>query len=415
MSRLEPRDETYFTTVRGLCRVCRRIVPARVFFRDGAVWQQALCPTCTNAPAQIASDHTWYLRNVLRPMPDHAPLPGSRPPRLGCPNDCGPCTWHASPCRAAAVPVTDACDLDCPICFEPGRSDEAHYLGVHEMKQAVDWLARTAGSAGPVDTINLTGGEPTLHPQILDLLACCRGRPEVGHVTMDSNGLRLAGDRDLCGRLAELGVCVVLSLDTFIPAASVLLHGQDVVAAQLRALDNLAAAGAAVVLRMVLVRDVNEYAIEGLMDLLAARDNIRGLTVQTMAYAGRSGGQFPRGRHIPADEAARIVAEHSGGRIEAGDFTADAGAHPLCGLVCRLVKSPEGLLPLARRAAGAAAPAGSSVRTLRIHAPMDACTFDCSRGMMCPNQVLLPPGRLVPACTYNLLHRQQGDRPHEAS
>ena len=46
MPRLEERDETYFTTVRGMCRQCRRIVPARVFFRDGQVWQQSLCPTC---------------------------------------------------------------------------------------------------------------------------------------------------------------------------------------------------------------------------------------------------------------------------------------------------------------------------------------------------------------------------------
>jgi hypothetical protein len=273
-------------------------------------------------------------------------------------------------------------------------------MGVEEMRIAVDWLVRTAGH---VDAVNLTGGEPTLHPQILDLLACCL-RPQIAQVTMDTNGLGLAVDRDLCGRLAELGVCVVLSLDTFIPAASVLLGGQDVVAAKLRALDNLAAAGAAVVLRMVLVRDVNEYAIEGLLDLLATRENVLGLTVQTIAYAGRGGGQFPRGRHIPADEAARIVAEHSGGRIEAGDFAADADAHPLCGLACRLVKSPEGLEPLARRAAGTAPPAESSVRTVRIHAPMDEGTFDCSRAMMCPNQVLLAPGRLVPACTYNLLH-----------
>ena len=44
MPRLEERPETYFTTVRGLCRGCRQVTPARVFFRDGAVWQESLCP-----------------------------------------------------------------------------------------------------------------------------------------------------------------------------------------------------------------------------------------------------------------------------------------------------------------------------------------------------------------------------------
>jgi 7,8-dihydro-6-hydroxymethylpterin dimethyltransferase len=471
MSRLEPRDETYFTTVRGMCRRCRQVVPARVFFRGGSVWQQALCPTCTNPPAMIASDQTWYLRNVLRPMPDRAPLPGSHPPRLGCPHDCGPCAWHASPCQLPVVSITNACNLDCPICFTYNRPDRLYHMGVEEMQRTVDWIVE---SSGGVDLINITGGEPTLHPRLLDLLACCR-RPQIGRVTMNSNGLRLAEDRDLCRRLAELGVYVILSLNTFDPAASVLLHGQDVVAAKLRALDNLTAAGVPVTLLNVMVRDVNEDAVAGLLDLLRTRENVLSLTVQTMTYTGQGGGQFPRGRHIPADEGARIVAEHSGGQIEAGDFVTRPAAHPLCYQVCYLLRSAQGLLPLTRLAgpekvrgllgdsylarlddadgqafftdainelyaAGneehtrtlrelvarlyppgpAPAPgafqrhrlAEAAVRTVYVHAHMDEDTFDCSRAMMCPDLVPAEPGRLIPACTYNLFYRMQDDRFH---
>ena len=61
MARLEERDYTYFTTVRGMCRGCRQVVPARVFFRQGQVWQQSLCPTCENPPALIAADKDWYM------------------------------------------------------------------------------------------------------------------------------------------------------------------------------------------------------------------------------------------------------------------------------------------------------------------------------------------------------------------
>ena len=97
MARLEDRDYTYFTTVRGMCRTCRRIVPARVFFREGKVWQESLCETCENTPALIAADRDWYLSEVLREKPDRSPLPFAKPPARGCPHDCGPCTWHASP------------------------------------------------------------------------------------------------------------------------------------------------------------------------------------------------------------------------------------------------------------------------------------------------------------------------------
>ena len=65
----------------------------------------------------------------------------------------------------------------------------------------------------------------------------------------------------------------------------------------------------------VMVRGENEDAAGGLWSFFAANDSILSLTVQTMTYTGQGGGTFPRARHIPVDEAARIVAAHSGGRI----------------------------------------------------------------------------------------------------
>lgn len=54
--------------------------------------------------------------------------------------------------------------------------------------------------------------------------------------------------------------------------------------------------------------------------------------------------------------------------------------------------------------------AESAVRTIYIHSHMDEDTFDCSRAMMCPDLVPTEPGKLVPACTYNLFYRMQDDR-----
>ena len=54
--------------------------------------------------------------------------------------------------------------------------------------------------------------------------------------------------------------------------------------------------------------------------------------------------------------------------------------------------------------------AESAVRTVYIHAHMDEDTFDCSRAMMCPVVVPAEPGKLIPACTYNLFYRRQDER-----
>jgi hypothetical protein len=52
VTRLPTRDYTYFRTVRGMCRQCRQIVPARIFFQDEQVYQESLCPTCNNEPVR---------------------------------------------------------------------------------------------------------------------------------------------------------------------------------------------------------------------------------------------------------------------------------------------------------------------------------------------------------------------------
>jgi len=465
MPRLEEQEYTYFTTVRGMCRGCRRVLPARVFFRDGAVWQQSLCPDCRSEPALIAADSAWYLEHVLRPAPDRAPLEGSHPPERGCPHDCGPCAWHATPCQLPIFSVTNACDMECPVCFTYNRGDRVWHMPLDELRRTLDWIIE---SSGPVDLINLTGGEPTLHPDITNLLAECR-RPEIGRVTMNSNGLRLAEDPALCERLAELGVCVILSFNTFDPAASVRKHGRDVVAAKLQAIENLTRAGCRMTLLCVLIHGLNEDVPGRILGLMRENDNILSLTVQTMTYTGRGGGRFPDRRHVPVDEATRLVCEHSGGELTPADFSPRPSAHPLCYAVSYLLKDDGRFVPFARLAPrekveeflgdsylarlekredliretidglyarGETAHlkifralteklfprsgvldafarqrlAEESVRTVYIHAHMDEDTFDCSRAMLCPDLVPAEPGRLIPACTYNLFYRMRDER-----
>lgn len=465
MPRLDQREETYFTTVRGMCRRCRTVGPARVFFRDGQVWQQSLCPCGSQEPALVAADSQWYLAEVVRAMPDRSPLAGARPPRHGCPHDCGPCTWHASPCQLPVLSITNACNLRCPICFTYNRDDRIWHMPVEEMKRTVDWII---AASGRVDLINLTGGEPTLHPDLLEVLRVCR-RPEIGRITMNSNGIRLAEDLDLCRRLAELDVCVILSLNTFDPEISRRLHGRDLTAVKQQAIENLARAGVRMTLLHVLIRDVTENVLGRILQLMRQHDHILSLTVQTMTYTGQGGGHFPRARHISVDEAARIVCRESDGVMEPSDFNSRPSAHPLCYLVCYLLKSGDRLLPFARfapkeeiqrlladsyllrpaaaedfftdainglYAAGETEhlaalrqlvdwlyPAGrtvgdfqrqrlaeASVRTIYLHAHMDEDTFDCSRAMLCPDLVPTEPGRLIPACTYNLFYRMQDER-----
>jgi uncharacterized radical SAM superfamily Fe-S cluster-containing enzyme len=471
MARLEEKEETYLTTVRGMCRTCRDIVPARVFFKEDGVYQQSLCPTCTNTPALIASDREWYLAHALKRMPDCSPIKGSGAARLGCPHDCGPCSWHATPCQLPIVSITNRCNLRCPICFTYNRSNPEYFMPVREMARIVDWIIESSGS---VDLINITGGEPTLHPSLREILKCCR-RPEIGRITMNSNGVILAQDMDMCRMLAELGAYVILSFDTLSAEASRRLCGADLVDIKKRAIENLSRAGVGMTLLYVMVRGVNESDSGALLDMMCANDRILGITIQTMTHTGQGGGAWPDRRHIPVDEAVAILCSHSGGRLQFSDFVSRPSAHPLCYLSCYLLKDgPGGLLPLARhlpreeieklthdsylprpdnqqelfrrlidecyahgekehtrtyrRMMERLYPPGRALslferqrtaedlaRTIYVHTHMDEDNFDCSRAMHCPDLVPTEPGRFVPACTYNLFYRRRDPRFFDAS
>ena len=161
------------------------------------------------------------------------------------------------------------------------------------------------------------------------------------------------------------------------------------------------------------------------------------------------------------------MCRQTGGELEFGDFVTRPSAHPLCYLICYALKTGPGMMPFARfsdpygelirdsylvrpdegqefftesinqlyaqgktdemqalrklvedlypsgkslGAFGRQRIAESAVRTVYVHAHMDEDTFDCSRAMMCPDQVPAGPGRLIPACTYNLFYRMQDER-----
>lgn len=335
-----------------------------------------------------------------------------------------------------------------------------------ELESTLDWMLNAAGT---VDLVNITGGEPTLHPQLIPLLSRCK-RPGIGRVTMNSNGIRLAEDYDLCRRLADMGVYVILSCNTFDSGISSFFHGRDLSEIKRKAIENLTRAGVRMTLLNVMLRGVNENVCGELLDLMMSNDQILNMTIQTMTYTGQGGGSWSGPReHIPVDEAAEIVSRNSGGRLAVSDFTSRPSAHPLCYQTCYMVKAGDKLLPFSRFASAETIKsfmkdsyllrldsrpdffreaidrlysenkeeeisifkklikdlypensvvdtferqklAEAAVRSIYIHGHMDEDNFDCSRAAACPDQVPSEPGRMISACTYNLFYRMKDER-----
>src|SRR5512138_2846122 len=327
-----------------MCRECRRSVEVRYVAAPDGVFLERFCPEHGTSRAQVAETLAWYL--AAQQAPSAARPPARTVPRTGsCCTSCGPCTFHAQACHLPVFSITNACDLRCPICFTYNRPDRAWFMSPAELDRHLDFVLEATGG---VDLVNVTGGEPTMHPQLPELLRRCR-RPGIGRVTVNTNGLRLAREPALARALAETGAYAILSLDTLDPARSVRIHGKDIVREKRAALDALAKAGVPTTLLMVLVGGVNEDELPALLDLLATRDHVRSLTIQTMTYTGQGGATFSPRRHVPVEGVERRIEEATAGRIRKADFQPLPSAHPLCyGVAYFLADDAGGVHPLAR-------------------------------------------------------------------
>ena len=57
---------------------------------------------------------------------------------------------------------------------------------------------------GEPDLVQLSGGEPTIHPQFWEIVAAARARP-IRHIMVNTNGVRIAQEEGFAERLAAVG------------------------------------------------------------------------------------------------------------------------------------------------------------------------------------------------------------------
>jgi len=105
------------------------------------------------------------------------------------------------------ISLTDRCNFRCDYCSVSEHEDPAHLLSRAELGR----LAALFGRLG-VRRVRLTGGEPTLRREVVEIARDARRAPGIEEVAITTNAHRLS---ELARPLKEAGVeCVNASLDT---------------------------------------------------------------------------------------------------------------------------------------------------------------------------------------------------------
>ncbi|HVV85424.1 MAG TPA: radical SAM protein [Kofleriaceae bacterium] len=327
----------------SLCKECKQAVAADVIATEaGEVWMTKTCAQHGWQQVRLSTSAAWYERTRAIASRPSAPA-GRHEVDRGCPFDCGPCASHTQKVRLPVVTITSACNLDCPICYVHNKNDDAYHMSVGDFDRVLAHLRDEHGAE--LDIVNLTGGEPFLHPRLWDFLEHAQAAG-IHRVTVCSNGLKLAKDEAVVARLAALGARVALSFDSFEAGADFALQGAHLVATKLRTLELLEQHGVPTTLIPVMTRGVNDHEIGAILELGLRLRCVRHLEIHTITYTGQGGVRFDRSGRISMLEVLERIAETTGGLLAVDDFVPSPCAHPLCYQIAYLLVDPAGGPPI---------------------------------------------------------------------
>lgn len=226
--------------------------------------------------------------------------PGDRPlaPQtrtdFGCPYDCGLCPDHEQHSCLALIEVNEACNLSCPVCFADSSVKRQGHRSLAEIEAMLDAVV---ASEGEPDLVQISGGEPTIHPQFFEILDAAKRRP-IRHLMINTNGLRIAQEPAFAARLATYmpGFEVYLQFDSLRREALMDLRGADLTRIRVQALEALERHSVSTTLVVSVKKGVNDQDIPDIIRYALNWRCVRGVTFQPIQDAGRNDG-FEPGAH----------------------------------------------------------------------------------------------------------------------
>ncbi len=448
----------------GLCPECLRPVPAEIIEKDGGIYLRKTCPQHGPEETLISSDGKWYNRVMSFSPRLETPLVRAGAAAKDCPLDCGFCASHQQRMFLPVVPVTSACNLDCPVCYTINKNKNAYFMSTDQFAVI---LERIREHDPGMSIINFTGGEPLCHPRFDRLVEMCR-EAGIHRITVSTNGLAFLENEALLERLTELGTRIVLSFNSFRPEPYRATAGRDLLEKKLAILRLLEKYKPVTTLLTVAGAGLNDGETGEIVRYVTDSDYIVSSEIHTVTYTGGSKHRFEQRARLTVPCVLSGIAAGNPG-ISMNDFLPSPCAHPLCYSICYLLRdgeagwipftrfmtdeqvyrmmtgslymepsaeaeavfrevidtawSDEVVSPVKERALGVLRDllrrggneggweaAEKVIKAIYIHSHMDAGNFDVRRVKQCCVAVPDGEGHCIPTCAYNNIYRARDPR-----
>jgi uncharacterized radical SAM superfamily Fe-S cluster-containing enzyme len=335
------------TPTQAYCITCKKVVPAAVLEETGRLYLEQTCPQCGTRRSLIEHDAKLYKHWETIRRPHRPPPKFQTAENKGCPFDCGLCPNHRQKSCITLIEVTTACDLGCPVCY--AESGAGEFQPLETIERMLD--AAVDSADGQPDVLQISGGEPTCHPQILNILRAAMKRP-FKYVMLNTNGLALQNGTLDVAELAKLGngVEVYLQFDGLDDTIYTELRGRPLLAEKMAVLDQLAKHKIPATLVATLRRGLNLEQIGDLLRYALNHSAVRGINYQCEAFFGRNPAAGAPPERVTQTEVVNVLSHTANELLSVEDVL------PLsCGLACMvyLENLSNGWKPVPRELASA--------------------------------------------------------------
>jgi 7,8-dihydro-6-hydroxymethylpterin dimethyltransferase len=340
------RDEVFLEYTKSICPVCKVVVDAEINVRDGKVFLAKRCRRHGRFEALLYSDAQLYVDSLRFNKPGTIPLETQTAAEHGCPLDCGLCPEHKQHACLGIIEVNTACNLDCPVCFaDSGHQPDGFSLTMEQVETALDAFIRAEGDP---EVVMFSGGEPTIHPDILEFLQLATDKG-IGLVTLNTNGLRLAHDRAFVAALAAIDPKprIYLQFDGLEERTHRDIRGRDLRTAKTRALEHCAEFGLTVILAAAIERGLNEHEIGPIVRFALVQPAVKGVAFQPVTHSGRHVSFDPTDRVTNAD-VIHALADQLPEWFRVSDFVPVPCCFPTCRSITYALVDGDTVIPVTR-------------------------------------------------------------------
>jgi uncharacterized radical SAM superfamily Fe-S cluster-containing enzyme len=310
--------------------------------RDDRVWLERGCPThgLVRTLYDESPEILSYLEQWTAPTKTHLPDQAGNFAAIPAAYLRGLPEMQTQHTCILLADLTDHCNLRCPTCFTDSSPAVSGVVPLAEVLRSVD--TRLERENGRIDVLMLSGGEPTLYPQLAELLDEMVARPVV-RILLNTNGVRIARDDGLLELLAAHRDRVEVYLQYDGPSAATSRHhrGADLSRLKESAVDRLSERGVFVTLTMTAALGVNDGEIGAVVKRALDTPYVGGVNVQPQFASGRSGAIDWSERLTHTGVLARLGPQ-TGDLVTWRDLTALPCSHPHCCSIGYLLRDDAG-------------------------------------------------------------------------